>query len=49
VSSANDKWLRSMSAEQKLFGGPLSITGTITETATGGQSKGLKAGFKQTW
>jgi hypothetical protein len=49
VSSANDKWLRSMSAEQKLFGGPLSITGTITETATGGASKGLKAGFKQTW
>jgi hypothetical protein len=35
VSSADDKWLRTLSAEQKLFGGPVSVTGSVSETAAG--------------
>jgi hypothetical protein len=49
ISSIDDKWLRSLSAEQKLFGGPFSVTGSVSETATGELSKSLKAGFKQNW
>jgi hypothetical protein len=49
ISSIDDKWLRSLSAEQKLFGGPFSVTGSVSETATGEFSKSLKAGFKQNW
>lgn len=47
-SSADDVWLNSLSAEQKLFGG-LSITGTVSETLEGDTSKRLTAGFKRTW
>jgi hypothetical protein len=49
ISSIDDKWLRTLSAEQKLFGGPFSVTGSVSETATGELSKSLKAGFKQYW
>jgi hypothetical protein len=49
VSSADEKWLRTLSAEQKLFGGPLSVTGAVSETPAGEASKSLKAGFKRTW
>jgi hypothetical protein len=49
ISSTDEKWLRSLSAEQKLFGGPVSITGTISETTSGTASKSLKAGIKRTW
>ena len=35
------------SAEQKLFGGPVSITGAISETAAGAHDKSLKAGLKR--
>jgi hypothetical protein len=49
VSSADDKWLRTLSAEQKLFGGPVSVTGSVSETAAGDISKSLKAGFKHSW
>ncbi len=49
LSSADEKWLRTLSAEQKLFGGPLSVTGAVSETPTGEASKSLKAGFKRTW
>jgi len=49
ISSIDDKWLRSLSAEQKLFGGPFSVTGSVSETASGDLSKSLKAGFKQNW
>ena len=49
ISSIDDKWLRTLSAEQKLFGGPFSVTGSVSETATGDLSKSLKAGFKRTW
>jgi len=49
ISSTDDKWLRTLSAEQKLFGGPVSITGSVSETAAGDISKSLKAGFKRSW
>ena len=49
ISSADDKWTRSLSAEQKLFGGPISITGAVSEGAGGDLSKSLRAGFKRTW
>ena len=49
ISSTDDKWLRTLSAEQKLFGGPFSVTGSVSETATGDLPKSLKAGFKRTW
>jgi hypothetical protein len=49
ISSTDDKWLRSLSAEQKLFGGPFSVTGSVSETAAGELSKSLKAGFKRNW
>jgi hypothetical protein len=49
TSSTDQKSLRTLSAEQKLFGSPLSITGTLTETPTGDYTKSLKAGFTRTW
>jgi hypothetical protein len=49
VSSTDDKWLRALSAEQKLFGGPFSVTGSMSETAGGDISKSLRAGFKHSW
>jgi hypothetical protein len=49
TSGADQRTLRSWSAEQKLFGSPLSITGTLTETPTGEYSKSFKAGFTRTW
>jgi hypothetical protein len=42
-------WLRTLSAEQKLFGGPFSVTGSVSETGTGDLSKSLKASFERTW
>jgi len=49
LSSTDDKWLRSLSAEQKLFGGPFSITGSANETATGEIARSITAGFKHSW
>ena len=49
ISSTDDKWLRTLSAEQKLFGGPFSVGGSVSETAGGDVSKSLRAGFKRTW
>jgi hypothetical protein len=48
LSSTDDKWLRKVGAEQKLFGG-VSISGSIGETPLGTTSKSLSAGFKQSW
>ena len=48
-SSAEDGWRRSLSAEQRLFGGPVSVTGAVSETATGELNRSLKAGFKRNW
>lgn len=47
-SSADDVWLNSLTAEQKLFGG-ISVTGTVSETLEKQTSKSLTAGFKRTW
>jgi hypothetical protein len=49
ISSGDDKWRRTLSAEQKLFGGPVSVTGSVSETSSGDHSKTLRAGFKRTW
>lgn len=48
LSTTDDKWLRKIGAEQKLFDG-VSISGTIGETAQGATSKSLTAGFKHSW
>jgi hypothetical protein len=48
LSSADDRWLRKIGAEQKLFG-DISISGSIGETALGNSNKSLTAGFKRSW
>jgi hypothetical protein len=48
LSSADDKWLRKIGAEQKLFG-DISISGSIGETALGTPNKSLTAAFKHSW
>jgi hypothetical protein len=48
LSTADDKWLRKIGAEQKLFDG-VSITGSIGETPLGTTNKSLTAGFKRSW
>lgn len=48
LSAAEDRWLRSVGAEQALFGG-VSLNGGISETASGNLNKSLTAGFKKTW
>jgi hypothetical protein len=48
-STAEDGWRRSLSAEQRLFGGPVSVTGAVSETSTGELNRSLKAGFKRSW
>jgi hypothetical protein len=48
LSSSDDKWLRKIGAEQKLFGG-MSITGSIGETPLGVTNKSITAGFKRSW
>jgi hypothetical protein len=48
LSSTEDKWLRKVGAEQKLFGG-VSISGSIGETPLGTTNKSVSAGFKQSW
>src|SRR5712692_2169514 len=48
LSSADDKWLRKIGAEQQLFG-DVSISGSIGETAQGTSNKSLTAGFKRSW
>ena len=48
LSSTDDKWLRKVGAEQKLFGG-VSISGSIGETPLGTTNKSITASFKQSW
>jgi hypothetical protein len=48
LSSTDDKWLRKIGAEQKLFGG-VNISASIGETALGTSNKSLTAGFKHSW
>jgi hypothetical protein len=48
LSSGDDKWLRKLGAEQKLFGG-VSVSGSIGETPQGAPNKSISAGFKKSW
>jgi hypothetical protein len=48
LSSTDEKWLRKIGAEQKLFDG-VSISGSIGETPYGPTNKSLTAGFKRSW
>ncbi len=48
LSSTDDKWLRKVGAEQKLFDG-VSISGSVGETPLGTTNKSLTAGFKRSW
>jgi hypothetical protein len=48
LSTSDDKWLRKVGAEQKLFGG-VTISGSIGETAQGTTNKSVAAGFKKSW
>jgi hypothetical protein len=48
LSSTDDKWLRKLGAEQRLFGG-VSVTGSIGETPQGAANKSISAGFKKSW
>jgi hypothetical protein len=48
LSSTDDKWLRRIGAEQKLFGG-VSLSGSIGETPQGAPNRSFGAGFKHSW
>ena len=48
LSSNDEKWLRKVGAEQKVFDG-VSISGSIGETAQGATNKSISAGFKHSW
>ena len=48
LSTSDDKWLRKVGAEQKLFDG-VTISGSIGETPSGTANKSLSAGFKRSW
>jgi hypothetical protein len=48
LSTVDDKWLRKVGAEQKLFDG-VTISGSIGETASGAAYKSFSAGFKHSW
>jgi hypothetical protein len=48
TTTFDDKWLRRVGAEQKLFDG-VTVSGSIGETAQGTTSKSISAGFKRTW
>ncbi|HKY87865.1 MAG TPA: hypothetical protein VJL90_13990 [Pseudorhodoplanes sp.] len=50
MSTTDEKWRRSVGAEQNLFGG-ISVKGAVTESATAGGApdRSLTAGFKRNW
>jgi len=48
LTSTDDKWRKSLGAEQKLFGG-FNVSGSVSETDTGAIDRALSAGFKKTW
>ena len=48
LSSSDERWLRKIGAEQKLFGG-VSVSGSIGETPQGAPNKSISAGFKKSW
>jgi hypothetical protein len=48
LSTTDDRWLRKIGAEQKLFDG-VSISASVGETSQGSTNKSLTAGFKRSW
>ena len=48
LSTAEEKWLRKVGAEQKILGG-VNVTGTIAQTPEGVVDRSLKAGYKYSW
>ena len=48
LSTSDDKWLRKVGAEQKLFDG-VTVSGSVGETPTGATNKSFSAGFKRSW
>jgi hypothetical protein len=48
LSTTDDKWLRKIGAEQKLFDG-VSMSASVGETPQGVTNKSLTAGFKHSW
>jgi hypothetical protein len=48
LSSADDKWLRKVGAEQKLGAG-VSISASVSDTAQGGANRSVTAAFKHSW
>jgi hypothetical protein len=48
LSTADNRWLGRVGAEQKLFGG-VSVSGTYAQTADGAGNKSLTAGYKYHW
>jgi hypothetical protein len=49
MSSSDERLLPSVSAEQKLFDSPLSVTGSISQRPTGETYRSIMAGFKKSW
>ena len=48
LSTADDKWLRKVGAEQKLFG-DVTVSGSVGETSQGTINKSITAGIKKSW
>jgi hypothetical protein len=48
LSTSDDKWLRRVGAEQKLFDG-VTISGSIGETPSGAANTSISAGFRRSW
>ncbi|SFI83848.1 hypothetical protein SAMN05216525_114154 [Bradyrhizobium sp. Gha] len=48
MSTNDDKWLRKVGAEQKLFDN-VTVSGSVGETSQGAVNKSLTAGFKKSW
>jgi hypothetical protein len=47
-STADEKWLGTIAAEQALAGG-ITLSDTVSETATGCASTSIAAGFRRSW
>lgn len=47
-STSDDKWLRRIGAEQKLFDG-VTVSGSVGETSQGTTNRSISAGYKRTW
>ncbi|MBW7974297.1 hypothetical protein [Bradyrhizobium sp. BR 10289] len=48
LSTTDDKWLRKVGAEQKLFDN-VTVSGSVGETSQGTINKSVTAGFKKSW